>query len=168
MFSSIVVLSLALTGGDKQPKSVEPAYEFKLKKPADRIDVGKAEKGVLFNVTSATGIGEGTITLKAGQWPKHVTLRFMHGDKGFKNLERVHLASDRMQIEGDKKSSGKFRFFFLDAKQTPVGTEKPAREPAGVLNVTVQERNGAVEVTLPANLLIGSSEVRLQWVNEFR
>jgi hypothetical protein len=168
MFSSIAFLSLALAGGEKQPEAA-PAFEITLKKKADRIDVGKAGQGTLFNVTSASGIGDGTIALKAGQWPEHITLRFIHAaDKGFTNLERLNVVTDRMQIEGDLKSTGKFRFFFLNAKRAPVGTEKPARASAGTLNVTVQQRNGAIEVTLPACLLIGSNEMRLQWVNEFR
>jgi hypothetical protein len=169
MFTRVMLFSLALSGGDKEPKVAEPAFAFKLRKPADSIIAGVDGKRAIILVTSASGIGDGTITLKAGQWPENVTLRFHHNkEKGFTNLERIHLSTDRVQIEGSVKSSGKFRFFFLDAKRTPVGAEKPAREPAGVLNVTVQERNGALEVTLPACLLIGSSELRLQWVNEFR
>ena len=43
-----------------------------------------------------------------------------------------------------------------------------ARESAGLLNVQVVSHNGALEVTLPACLLIGNSQVELDWIDAYR
>jgi multidrug efflux pump subunit AcrA (membrane-fusion protein) len=147
---------------DKKPKEVEPTFGFQFRKVGDAIDVVKEPKRTLLVVTSESGIGDATILLKAGQWPENVTIRFQHGKgKGFESLEEIRLTTERVQVEGSKKLSGKFGFSFLDAQRKPA-------QAAGVLDVPVAVRDGAIEVTLPACLFIGSSEVRLKWVDAFR
>src|ERR1035438_9336574 len=161
MYTSVLLFSLAFNGGEK---AVEPRYEFKLAKAGD-IAIVKEAKRTLFVVTSQRGIGGGTITLKAGQWPENVSLRFQYDkSKGFENLEKITLTTDRVHVAGELKSSGKFRFCFLDAKRTHVVIDLGARETAGSLNVPVVSRDGALEVTLPACLLIGSSRLELEWI----
>jgi hypothetical protein len=151
----------------------EPSYEFKLRKAADTIVAVKEKERTVILVTSPGGIGQGTITLKAGQWPENVTLRLQH-DKGkpFANLERIDLTADRIRVEGNLKSSGQFKFCFLDAKRTPVaidqGTPSNARAPAGTMNVRVEKRDHGMDVVLPACLLIGSAQVELSWVDAYR
>jgi hypothetical protein len=39
--------------------------------------------------------------------------------------------------------------------------------PAGELDVRVEKRGGAVEVTLPANLLTGSRKVTFEWIQAY-
>jgi len=147
----------------------EPAYEYKLRKPADTILAIKEKTRTVFVVTSPSGIGDGSIKLKSGPWPENVTFRFVGSDgKAFSNLERIDLTTDRLRVEGNLKLSGKFRFCFLDAKKTPAAIEPGKRESAGMLNVVVEKRADAFEVTLPACLLIGSTQVELSWVDEFR
>jgi exo-beta-1,3-glucanase (GH17 family) len=154
---------------DKKLKEPEPTFEFKFRKPADGITVAKEAKRTLLVVNSPSGIGDSTITLKAGQWPENVTLRFQHGkDKGFTSLEEFRLTTERVQIEGSKALSGKFRFAFLDAKRTPVAIEPGKREAAGVLDVPVTVHDGAIEVALPTCLFVGSREIRLAWIDAFR
>jgi hypothetical protein len=151
---------------EKKPKVVEPAFDFKFRKPADSIAVVKQAKRTLLVVTSASGIGDATITLKAGQWPDDIAVRFQYGkDKGFDNLEQIEITTDRVHARGSKKLSEKFPFVFLDAKRNTAPIE---REPSGVLNVRVTVRDGAIEVSLPTYLLIGSGEVRLHWTDAFR
>jgi hypothetical protein len=159
-----LLFSAALIGGDK-----EPTFEFKFRKPADTITVSKEAKRTVFLITSADGIGNATITLKDGPWPEHVVLRFVHGkDKGFTSLEKLHLTTERLQIEGSKKLSGRFRFAFLDAKRTPMSIEQGKRESAGTLDIPVEVRDGAIEVVLPAHLFTGNREVRIDWIDAYR
>ncbi len=170
MFHSLVLASIVLFGGPPAQQG-EPMYEFKLNKADNTIVAVKENDRTVFVVTCPVGIGYGSIKLKGGQWPENVTFRLQHGkDKGFTNLEDFKLTTDRLQLEGSLKMSGKFSFCFLNAKGTPVGVGTPvgARPSAGELAVRVESRNGALEVTLPSCLLIGSSQVRLDWVNEFR
>jgi len=164
MFASLF-LTLALGGEQK----TEPTYEFKLRKAADTIVTGKEKERTFFIITSPGGIGGATLTLKAGQWPENVTLRFQHQQgKGFAHLENITLTTDRVRVEGNAKSSGKFRFCFLDSKKTPVVIGAGKREPAGALNVIVDVRKDSLDVTLPTCLLIGSGQVELSWIDVYR
>src|SRR4051812_17779232 len=87
-------------------RAADPAYEFALKKADDAIAAAKDGDKVVFTVTGKSGIGGGTITLKEGQWPKEVVLRFQHG-KGqpFKGLEDFHLTTARFKVDGSQKTS---------------------------------------------------------------
>jgi len=139
-----------------------PVYDFILKKPADKIEIVSEKDQTIFVIRCPSGIGGGSIKLKSGSWPENVVLRFQHGDKkGFTNLEKIVLTTDRLQIEGNLKSSGKFDVHFRNAKGKP-------GKSAGVLVIPVERRPNGIEVTLPANLLLGTGQVELSWVNEFR
>jgi hypothetical protein len=164
MITGLILALLAVSGG-KEPRAAAPAYELKLHNSEDRVVAVKEANRTVFVVTCPSGIGEGTIILKAGQWPENVTLRFQHKHGvGLGKLEQLVLKTDRIRADGDSNSSGKFGFEFLDAKG------KPGADPrsAGVLNVVVESRDDALDVTLPARMLIGSTRFELRWVNLFR
>jgi hypothetical protein len=162
MFTSILLTTLALTG--EQPKSSEPVYDIKLRKAADTLVTGKEKDRTIFIVTSPGGIGGATMHLKSGQWPENVTLRLQYQQgKGMTNLENLTLTTERIRIEGDAKSSGKFRFWFLDANKSA-----GKREPAGTLNVIVAKQKDFMDVALPSSLLMGSSSVEISWVDVYR
>lgn len=119
MFTGLILASLAV-GGGKEAGAAEPAYEFKLHGPADSAAAVKEANRTVFVVTCPSGIGEGTIVLKAGQWPENVTLRFQRARaKGLGKLEHLGLKTARVSAQGDLKSSGKFDFSFLDAQGKP-------------------------------------------------
>jgi hypothetical protein len=40
--------------------------------------------------------------------------------------------------------------------------------PAGELSILAEERNGAMEIVLPANLFIGSKLVSFGWIDAYR
>jgi hypothetical protein len=150
-----------------QPADLD--FQVKVKKPADRVVAVKEKQRTVLLVTSPSGIGQATLTLKAGQWPDNVTLRFEHDKgKGFASLESLKLTTDRLRIEGSKRVSGRFLFAFLDAKRKPIALESGKNAAAGEMNVVVDAKNGAIEVTLPASLLIGSSQLEVAWIDAFR
>lgn len=164
MFTGLILASLAI-GGGKEVKSAEPAYEFKLHRPGDSAVAVKEANRTVFVVTSPSGIGQGAVILKAGQWPENVTLRFQRKQaEGLGNLEHFGLKTDRISTQGDLKSSGKFDFGFLDAK----GKSGAERRSAGVLNVVVESRDDALDVTLPARMLVGSTQVEFSWIDVLR
>jgi hypothetical protein len=165
----LILVALAL-GGGKGPQAVEPVYEFSLKKEG-RIDAAREKERTVFLVTSPRGIGQAGIKLKAGSWPEIVTLRFQYvneEDKGFANLEQIWITTDRIHTEGSLKASGQFAFLFLDGRRQKPVQMPDDRRAAGVLRVRVEQRNGAVEVTLPAHLLTGSTQLDLSWIDAFR
>jgi len=162
MFTSILLTTLALTG--EQPKSTEPVYDIKLRKAADTLVTGKEKDRTIFIVTSPGGIGGATVNLKVGQWPENVTLRLQYQQgKGMTNLENLTLSTERIRIEGNANSSGKFRFWFLDGNKSP-----GKREPAGTLNVLVTKHKDWLDVNLPSFALSGSSGVEISWIDVYR
>jgi hypothetical protein len=157
MSSALVfALTLLLADGD------EPKYAFALKKPQDSMEARKEEKRTGLVITSQSGIGEGGVLLTEGRWPRDIVLRFQYDKtRGFKMLESFTLTTNRIHVSGSQRTSGKMALYFL----SPEG--KPG-DVAGQVNVTVAEKDGALELTLPAHLLTGAKEVRLKWIDAFR
>jgi hypothetical protein len=151
---------LTVVGAARAP---EPVYEFAVKKGDDAIAATKDGDKVVFTITGKSGIGGGTVTLKEGQWPKEVVLRFQHA-KGqpFKGLEKFQLTTAHFKVDGSQKTSKAMPFSLAG------DDGKFAAGPAGTLNVVVDETKDGLEVRLPANLLAGSKTVELAWIDVFR
>ena len=162
MLTALLMTTFAL--GGEQPKSAEPVYEIKLRKPADTLVWGTEKDRTIFLITCPSGIGGATLHLKAGQWPENVTIRLQQQQgKSLTSLENFTLSTDRVRVEGDLKSTGKFRFWFLDANKSA-----GKREPSGALNVIVAKQKDSLDVTLPTCLLLASSSVEIAWIDVYR
>jgi hypothetical protein len=169
MFTGLVLASLTFCGGEK-PEAAGPSYEF------DTVQengvVAAEEKGrTVFVVTNPSGIGRAGLKLKAGPWPANVTLRFQRrGGKGggFTNLEHIEITTERIHCVGSLMLSGRFDFGFLDEKGRKPGETLGPGWAAGRLRVRVEERDGAIEVTLPPRLLAGSSRLEVSWIDAYR
>lgn len=152
----LMTLAFSLTGKD------EAKYQFALKKPKDAVAERKEEKRTVFVVTSKSGIGGVTVTLADGRWPRDVVLRLQYAkDRGFSSLESFGLQTSRLSVDGSLRTSGRMELYFL----SPEGKAEAA---AGKVNVKVESRDGALEVTLPAHLLTGAKEVSFNWIDAFR
>jgi hypothetical protein len=158
LLSCAVILATASAA-----RASDPVYEFALKKGDDSIIAAKDGDKVVFTITGKSGTGNGTITLKEGQWPKEVVLRFQHG-KGqpFKGLEDFHLTTARFKVDGSQKTSKAMPFSLAG------DDGKFAGGPAGTLNVAVEVTKDGLDVKLPANLLTGAGSVKIEWVDFFR
>ena len=157
MSSLLILTSLVFSLADDEPK-----YQFALRKAQDAIEVKKDEKRTLFIITSQTGIGDGSVTLTEGRWPRDIVLRLRYDkERGFNMLESFTLATERFQVSGSQRTSGKMELYFLSP-------EGKAEALTGHVNVIVQERAGALEVTLPAHLLAGTKAVKFGWIDAFR
>lgn len=147
-----------------------PTFEYKLakhahSKPTDGVVAIKEEKRTVFVETDSFGIGSATITLTAGEWPKQIAIRFQYEKgRGFGRLEGFTLTTAALQVRGGMHSSGKMDFYFPDDK----GKYEAGQASAGQINVLVEERNGAIELTLPSDLLAQSKDVRMEWVDAYR
>lgn len=150
--------------------TASPTYQFKTtKRPdpkqTDSIAVLNEEKRTVFVVTSPFGIGNATISLASGSWPKNITLKFQYDkSRGFYELEGLDLTTARMQAKGGIHYSGKMPFYFADDK----GIFNPGESSAGEVAVLIERRNGAIEATLPPYFLSGSKELKIFWVNVYR
>jgi hypothetical protein len=156
--SSALVFAVALLLADGD----EPKYAFALKKPQDSMEIRKDDKRTVLVITSQSGIGEGGVLLTEGRWPRDIVLRLQYDKKrGFKMLESFGLTTNRIAVSGSQRTSGKMALSFLSPDGKPEGV-------AGQVNVAVAEKEGALELTLPAHLLTGAKEVRLNWIDAFR
>ena len=109
--------------------------------------------------------GESTIKLKGGQWPDKVSLRFQDKDEKAKpGLEHIRITTDHLYAEGSHHLSGNFPFFFLDAKGKKPFEVIDDRRASGRLKILVERHDGTVDVTLPTNLLAGSSQLHVYWI----
>jgi hypothetical protein len=169
MFAGSILASLA-HGGSGDPKAAEPTYEFKLIE-GNSIVAAKGKDRTVFVVTNPFGIGQAGIKLKAGQWPATISLRFQYRQEkggGFTNLEHIRVTTDRIHPEGSLKASGQFAFGFLEGKGQKPFEVLDDRWTAGQLRVLVEERDGALEVTLPPSLLAGSTQIEVYWIDAYR
>ena len=150
--------------GADQPAT--PGFNLKLQKPEDSIAVKTDDKRTVFVVTSASGIGSATVALTAGQWPKHIALRFEYPkDRGFDLLEGFSMTTARLRIQGAARpGQSKMPFRLLDGQ----GKSDAGEAPAGELNAVVERNQGGLEIILPANLFIGSKEVKFGWIDFYR
>lgn len=141
----------------------ETKYRFTLRKADDAIVAKPDGKLTVFVIKSKSGIGEGTIRLDSGNWPTHALIRFEYSrGEGFQMLESFTLDTDRIHVGGSKSESGKLGFSFVG----PDG--KGDGGFAGTLDAKVEIRGGAIEVTLPPNLLTGTKELKIHWIDAFR
>ena len=167
-----MLLVAALIVGQPDRGAKEPTYKVVDSysyKGANSVVAEKEKDRTIFVVTSESGIGGATIVLAGGEWPENVTLRFLYSKgKGFHWLEDIRLSTDRVVVEGAQEVSGRMPFCFAgpDAAQDVI--EPGAREAAGLLDVRVRPGKEAMDVTLPANMLRGSTKLRVAWIDAYR
>lgn len=166
-----MLLAAALVVGQPDREAKEPTYKVvEVRKAADSV-VARAEKDrTVFVVTSESGIGGATITLAGGEWPENVTLRFRYAKgQGFHWLEDIRLSTDRVVVAGAQKMSGRMPFCFAGPDSDKRDVIQPGgREAAGLLDVRVRHAGEAMDVTLPAHMLRGSTRLRVAWIDAFR
>jgi hypothetical protein len=149
---ALVALALTAVADD----NTESKYTCKLTKKDDACKVAADKEGVVFHVTSASGIGGATLTGDDGKWPARVAVQFVD----FKALEQVTASDGRVKLEGFLKRG--------DAKTTWKFDKdgKPIEGDAAAYTLTVEQQTGRIEVVLKAPEGVKARDVR--WVNEFR
>ena len=168
-----MLLVAALIVGQPDLKVKEPTYKVVDSysyKGANSVVAEKEKDRTIFVVTSESGIGGATIVLADGEWPENVTLRFQYSKgKGFDWLEDIRMSTDRVVVEGTQKMSGRMPFCFAGPDSEKQDVIQPGgREAAGLLDVRVRAGKAAMDVTLPAHMLRGSTKLRVAWIDAFR
>ena len=148
-----------------------PKFEWTLKKPKDRIETKLAGDGVIFNLKSETGIGEGSVVLTAGAWPKRVVLRLLD----FPALEGFSAEAGDVRLEA---SLG----FPQDHSERAFDKAGHVTEQAGqaVFHVNIRRVDSKtvdpkspdgkyIEVELPPNFLpVPGKPLSLHWIDAYR
>jgi hypothetical protein len=165
MGSPSIALAVLLGAGLANAAPPAPEFECKLKKAGDAVQVQVEGQRAVFAVTSATGIGELSVRLKSGSWPRQVVLRLLRADGGeFSTLEGFRLTTERLQVRSSLGESNRMSFFLPDAE----GKFDPKSPQAGTLQVIAGPQGKAMEVTPPANVCVGSREVSFGWIDAYR
>src|SRR4051812_31309164 len=116
MLPRLLFVAVAMAAAAGAVHAADPSYDFKLKKADDSITAAKDGDKTVFTITGKSGIGAGTITLKEGQWPKEVVLRFRYNDTdAFKTLEQIQLNTAKLKVSGSQKQSKAMPYFKADA-----------------------------------------------------
>ena len=165
------LVSLGYLQGKPGQKADPPAaaFDIKLKKADDRIDVQLEKETLVFAVTSKSGIGGATIAPKNGKWPATVVVRL-----NLRGLESFSVSSGKQTLAGSVLShSGYTRHLALRAegeeKEDEPGTEIKVFDAAGKPAAGLPGAGGYFEIRLPKQLLEGQPEsLTLGWIDFFR
>ncbi len=154
---TVLLLSVALEGAPVEP----PKFAARLRKAEDRFEATATPKGVVWRITSKSGIGGAVVDLTAGTAPTRWAVQLVP----LKTLEGLQLEDDVRRLEARLGAGGKKATFLFDAAGKAI---KEARFAAVIL--TVEARPGPlVEVTIsyPAGVPPGRRWV-LSWVDAYR
>lgn len=165
LFASLT-LSMAFADDATPPK-----FEWKLKKPQDRIETKLDGDGVVFVLKSETHIGEGSVALTAGAWPKRVVLRLLDfpalegfsAENGVLKLEpRLGFDQDHADFAFDKTGHATEQ-----ADQAVFQLHIRRIDPKAVDPKSTDAKY--IEVELPPNFLpIAGKPLSLHWIDAYR
>jgi hypothetical protein len=138
----------------------EPTYEFKAPKAEGSVEVRVEGKRTVYVLSSERRNGRVVIRLKSGDWPRDVTLRLNKSTF----VDTFSVMTDRIYFgmlpgSGDEPPgrARKIPFTLSNARgEFEDGT-------AGTLDVTVVKGKAGLDFRLPANLFVGSREVKIDW-----
>ena len=151
----------------------QPAFDITTRKPEDRVAVAAAADGVIFTVSSRSGIGSATITPQGAAWPKSVVVRLR-----LAGLESLRISQAKTTLSAAVSSHGDNRttLQLLEAdkekqidRNSPYWTEIKILDAQGKPTRKVPVKDGYFELTLPARLLRGEPKsLSLSWIDFYR
>jgi hypothetical protein len=158
-----VLIATALWVGSVVARAGEPRYEFQAGKRGESVEVRVEGKQTVFAISGKGPQGAVTIRLRGGEWPQGMVLRL----NGFDNVESFSATTDRITFGsqlglssgGVKAHSRKLAFRFPNGKG-----EFEDGPCAGTLDVAIERGKEGLDFKLPANLFVGSREVRVSWL----
>ena len=154
----VLVVASGIGLGELADYAAEPGS------PHDSVKFSLKEDALWVDVTSATGIGRVTISVKDGaRWPETVVLAIRTKDgKPLKELEGFKLSGKMLRINGARRTSGRMHCYETDPDNP--GKRVHQRE----VKVEVTKTKAAMEVRVPGKLLAGERELQVQWVDFYR
>ena len=158
-----VLITTALWVNSVVARADEPKYEFQAGKRGEAVEVRAEGKQAVFAISGKGAVGDVTIRLKDGEWPQDVVIRLNGSD----NLDSFSVTTDRITFGGQwPLSSGgvtafsrKMPFRFPNSKGQ--FEDGPC---TGTLDVIVEKGKEGLDFKLPANLFVGSREVKISWL----
>jgi hypothetical protein len=147
----------ALLSAGPEPADPMPKFACKLRKGDDRFESAQDGKGVVWKITSATGIGGAVVDLTDGKAPQRITIRFVN----LKNLESFTIADGTVRLSSQLERGGGKRVLHFDDKGAVTADAK-----ASAGSLSVERGKDGIDVVLVSQK--PGKQWTLTWVNEFR
>jgi hypothetical protein len=163
MLTRLVLVTMALCAGSVTVQADEPKYDFEEGKRGESVEVLVEGKHTVFAISGKGPQGAVTIRSKDGHWPQDIILRLVK----FDNVESFSVTTDRLTFGGQRGfSSGGVKAFsrhmaFRFPNSKGVFEDGPC---AGTLDVVVEKGKEGLDFKLPANVFVGSREVKIHWL----
>jgi hypothetical protein len=141
----------------------EPKYEFQAGKRGESVEVRVEGKQTVFAISGKGAVGNVTIRLKDGDWPQAMVLRLNGGD----NLDSFSATTDRITFgtQWPLSSGGVAAFSRKMPFRFPNSKGKFEDGPCtGTLDVVIKKGKEGLDFKLPANVFVGSREVKIHWL----
>ena len=152
----LTLAALAALALADEPEPAVPKFEATLRKSDDKFESSADKAGALWKITSKSGIGGATVSLKAGPAPKKVVIRFA----GMPSLESFHVQDGALKLSGRLERQGKSEFYFDDKGKAGADPKSAAA------SLVVTKKGDDVEVVL-TNKKPGK-KWSLSWVDAYR
>ena len=148
-------LLLVLLAADPKPEPT-PTFAHKLRKADDAFEAS-TKAGVVWTITSKSGIGGAEVELDKGDAPAKITIRLA----GLKNLESFTLRDGLIRLSTRLGEGGTKRVLHFDDKGKLTVDEK-----ARIGSLIVERTKDGVDVVLTSKK--PGKKWSFRWVNEFR
>jgi hypothetical protein len=163
MLEHLFLITMAFCAASVTVLADEPKYEFTPGKRGESVEIRVEGKHTVFAISGKGPQGGVTIRSKDGQWPQDIILRLEKYD----NVESFSVTTDRLSFGGQRGfSSGGVKAFsrnmaFSFPNSKGVFEDGPC---AGTLDVVVEKGKEGLDFKLPANVFVGSREVKISWL----
>ena len=152
-------------------ESEEPVFEVVVLKEGDGVETAVADNIAIFDIYSQIGIGDATVTLTSGEWPRAILFRvYLTG------LEEFKFSYDDTEIKVSVSSSGENRVLesvSQNGEAQPILNESPYYMP-----IIIESENSEMgipldesyfEIEAPADFIAGDyDEFAISWVDFYR
>jgi len=163
MRTHLILTAILLGIASRTAPADPPKYEFKSGKFGESVEARIEDKYTVFAISGKLPIGGVTIRLTDGDWPRGLILRL----NKFDNVESFSVTTDRLTFGGQlgfssggvKAYSRKMAFRFPNSKG-----EFEDGPCTGTLDVVIEKGKEGLDFKLPANLFVGSREVKISWL----
>lgn len=117
-------------------------------------------------MTSRTGIGQLTLSMKEGRWPKDICLRLHYEDSHpFTTLEGFEMTTSRLRVKTSSGQSGRSPFQLPDDAGRFPNTDA---DPAGWLKIEFKPHGDDLDVVFPSHLWRDEKKIVIQWIDYYR
>lgn len=152
LLTALVALAPA---ADPEPPALKFAAEFR--KPQDKFTASVEKSVPVWTITSRSGIGHATVSLKSGSVPQKVIIRFA----GMHNLSFLQVDNGKLSVQGGVSRRGEKNLIHFDDQGKKIG-----RAGAAACTMHVVPLKDGIEVEL--TIAKPGKQWKLDWIDDYR